>query len=86
MIRLVAIGSFFSAMVYLTDANLMIFYIEEHLNVRETDIAHMFLAMGIMGVVFQAFLLQPLVKCLGEKGLLVTSFLSGTFHNFLYCS
>jgi DHA1 family tetracycline resistance protein-like MFS transporter len=84
MIRLVAVGSFFSAMVHSMDANLVIFYIEEHLNVREKDIAYMFLAMGIMGVVFQAFLLQPLVKCLGEKGLLVTSFLSGTFHNFLY--
>jgi DHA1 family tetracycline resistance protein-like MFS transporter len=84
VIRLVAVGSFFSAMVHSTDAHLLIFYIEEHLNVRETDIAHMFLAMGIIGVVFQAFLLQPLVKCLGEKGLLVTSFLSGTFHNFLY--
>jgi MFS family permease len=84
VIRLVAIGSFFSSMVFATDANLVIFYIEDHLNVRDKDIAQMFFIMGIMGILFQAFLLQPLVKCLGEKGLLVTSFLSGTLHNFLY--
>jgi DHA1 family tetracycline resistance protein-like MFS transporter len=83
-IRLVAVGSFFSSMVFATDANLVIFYIEEHLNVRDKDIAQMFFIMGIMGILFQAFLLQPLVKCLGEKGLLVTAFLSGTLHNFLY--
>jgi Na+/melibiose symporter-like transporter len=84
VIRLVAVGSFFSAIVYSTDHSLVVFYIENHLNVRDKDIAQMFFLMGILGIVFQAFLLQPMVTCLGEKGLLVTSFLSGTLHNFLY--
>jgi DHA1 family tetracycline resistance protein-like MFS transporter len=84
VMRLVAVGSFFSSMVHSTDSNLVIFYIEEHFNVRDKDIAQMFFVMGVLGVCFQGFLLQPLVKLLGEKGLLVTSFLSGTFHNFLY--
>lgn len=84
VIRLVALGSFLSAIVYSTDVNLVIFYIENQLNVRDKDIAQMFVVMGILGVAFQAFLLQPMLKCLGEKGLLVVSFVSGTVHNLLY--
>lgn len=83
-IRLVAIASFFSSMVYSTDVNLVIFYIEEHLDVRANDIARMFFVMGVVGIVFQAVLLQPMVNTLGEKGALITSFISGTIHNFLY--
>ena len=84
VIRFVAVGSFFSSMVFATDTNLLLYYIESELNVRDKDVAQMFFVMGILGVVMQAFLLQPLTQLLGEKGLLVTSFLSGTFHNFLY--
>lgn len=83
-IRLVAVGSFFSSMVYSTDVNLVIFYIEEYLNVREQDIAFQFLVMGVVGVIIQALLLQPMLQLFGEKGLLVISFMSGTLHNFLY--
>jgi MFS transporter, DHA1 family, tetracycline resistance protein len=83
-IRLVAVGSVFSSAVFATDANLVLFYIEDQLDVRDKDIAHMFLLLGIMGVLMQAFLLQPLTHLLGEKGLLVTTFLSGTLHNMLY--
>lgn len=83
-IRLVAVGSFFSSMVYSTDVNLVVFYIEQYLNVREQDIAFQFLAMGVVGVIIQAFLLQPMLHCFGEKGLLIVSFISGTMHNLLY--
>jgi DHA1 family tetracycline resistance protein-like MFS transporter len=44
----------------------------------------MCLALGIAGMFMQGYLLQPLIQCLGEKGLLVLSFLSGTCHNLLY--
>ncbi len=84
VLQLVAIGSFLSAAVYSIDSSLVLFYIEEHLNVREGDIAVMFLVMGVLGVILQGFSLQPLVYVLGEKGLLVLTFLSGTAHNFLY--
>jgi DHA1 family tetracycline resistance protein-like MFS transporter len=82
--RLIALGSFLSAAVYATDSSLIIFYIEEHLNVNEDDLAHMFFIMGILGVILQGIGLQPLVFVLGERGLLVLSFLSGTIHNCLY--
>ena len=84
VIRLVAIGSFFSSMVYATDVNLVLFYIEDYINVRDDDIAKMFFVMGILGATFQSFLLQPLISLLGEEGLLITAFCSGTFHNALY--
>lgn len=84
VLRLVALGSFLQAAVYSTDSSLVLFYIEEQLNVREDDIAYMFFFMGVLGVVLQGIGLQPLVYCLGERGLLIVSFLSGTLHNFLY--
>jgi Na+/melibiose symporter-like transporter len=84
VLRLLAMSSFLSAAVYNTDASLVLFYIEEHLNVREDDIAVMFMWMGMFGVILQGIGLQPLVYLLGEKGLLVVSFISGTIHNWLY--
>jgi len=84
VIRMVAWASFFSSMVYAADSNLVLFYIEEYLDVREEDVAYQFLAMGIAGVVLQGFLLQPLLKCFGDKGLLIIAFCSGTTHNLLY--
>lgn len=84
VMRLLALGSFLAAAVYSTDASLVLFYIEEHLNVREDDIASMFFIMGLLGALLQGIGLQPLVYALGENGLLILSFISGTIHNFLY--
>ncbi|KAL3903582.1 MAG: hypothetical protein SGILL_010391 [Bacillariaceae sp.] len=83
-LRILTLASFLSAAVYSTDVSLVLFYIEDHLNVGDADIAQMFFVMGILGVLLQAMGIQPLVNCLGEKGLLIVSFLSGTLHNFLY--
>jgi DHA1 family tetracycline resistance protein-like MFS transporter len=84
LIRLVAAGSFFSSAVFASDATLVLYYIEDQLNVRETDLARMFFLMGIFGVVLQGGFLQPMLQCFGEKGLLVATFCSGILHNFLY--
>ncbi|VEU33343.1 unnamed protein product [Pseudo-nitzschia multistriata] len=84
VMKLLALGSFLAAAVYSTDASLILFYIEEYFDVRENDIAFMFVVHGTMGVVLQGIGLQPLVYALGEHGLLVLCFLSGTLHNFLY--
>lgn len=84
MLRMLTVGSFFSSMVFSTDATLVLFYVESHMDVRDTDVSRMFFVMGCLGVVIQAFLLRPFVRCLGEKGLLVASFVSGTLHNLLY--
>lgn len=83
-IQLLTIGSFFSAMVYAADATFIIFYIQESLDVQKADIAYMTLVLGIAGIFVQGVLLQPLIALLGEKGLLIASYMCGTFHNFLY--
>ena len=81
---ILAAGSFFSAMVYSSDKTFVVYYIEDQLNVRDGDLAKMFLIFGSVGVVVQAFLLQPLLRIVGEKQLLVIAFISGTCHNALY--
>ena len=84
VLQLVALGSFLSAAVYSIDSSLVLFYIEEHLNVREADIAIMFVVMGGIGAILQGLGLHPLVSLLGEQRLLAVTFCSGTVHNFLY--
>ena len=42
VLQLMALASFLSATVYSTYTSLVIFYIKEHLNVREADIVFMF--------------------------------------------
>ena len=83
-IRLLAIGAFLSGMVYSTDVTLCVYYFENHMHINDKDLSKMFLLMGVVGILIQAFLLKFLVSFLGEKGLLVTSFMSGTFHNLFY--
>lgn len=84
MFRLLTVAYFFSGMVFSTDRSLVIFYIEDQLNVRDHDLAVMILVMSFVAVAVQGFLIEPLLLCLGEKGLLVGSFLCGTLHNLCY--
>lgn len=85
VMRLVATGSFFSSMVYASDVTLVVYYIENQLNVSVTDLARMFLTFGLIGIVLQGGLIQPLVHAFGsEKNLLVATFLCGAVHNSLY--
>ena len=83
-IRLVAASSFLSSMVIACDTTLVIYYIEEQLNVRQEDCASMFFVVGLVGVIVQGGLMQPLVRFLGEKNLLLATFVCGILHNILY--
>lgn len=83
-IRLLTIGSFFAAMVFAADATLVIYYIEETLDVKKADIVSMTLALGVAGILIQGGLLQPLIARMGEKGVLIMAYVCGTLHNFLY--
>lgn len=83
-LQLIALGSFLAATVFNTDHTLVMFYIEEHLNVKDDDVASMFFVLGILGEIMQCFALQPLLQCMGERGLLILTFISGTIHNFIY--
>eukprot|EP00977_Amphora_coffeiformis_P029114 scaffold38855_cov191-Amphora_coffeaeformis.AAC.1 len=81
---LIAAGAFFEEMVFASDDTLVIYYLESQLNVKDSDIASMYFVMGIMGIILQGFVLQPLVRAVGEKGLLVLSFATGVLYNVLY--
>jgi Na+/melibiose symporter-like transporter len=83
---LLSLGSFCSAMVFSIDATLVIYYIEESLNVQQSDIAIMTLALGIAGILIQGCLIQPIISTLGDKGALILAYSCGTLHNFLYGS
>jgi Na+/melibiose symporter-like transporter len=85
-LQLISTGSFCSAMVFSIDATLVIYYIEETLNVQKSDIAIMTLALGIAGILIQGVLIHPIVSSIGEKGSLILAFSCGTLHNFLYGS
>ena len=85
-LQLVSLGSFCSAMVFSIDATLVIYYIENTLNVQKPDIAIMTLALGLAGILIQGVLIHPIVSTLGEKGALILAFGCGTMHNFLYGS
>jgi Na+/melibiose symporter-like transporter len=82
-IRLVSCISFFSSMGFAADATILVYYIEDELNVRQGDFASMFFVLGVFGILTQATLLQPLTRCLGEKGLLILTYCSGTLHSYL---
>lgn len=82
--RLLAAGFFFSGIVYSSDATLVIYYIEDQLDIRDKDLAFSFLFMGVIGIIIDGLLLQRLIACLGEKGMTVAAFVSGTCHNLLY--
>jgi predicted MFS family arabinose efflux permease len=85
-LQLVSLGSFCAAMVFAIDATLVIYYIEETLDIQKADIAMMSLAMGIAGILIQGGLVQPIVARLGEQGALTLAYSCGTVHNFLYGS
>jgi Na+/melibiose symporter-like transporter len=85
-LQLVSLGSLCAAMVFAIDTTLVIYYIEETLNVQKADIAIMTLALGLAGILIQGGLVQPITAKLGEKGALVLAFACGILHNFLYGS
>ncbi|GAX19754.1 hypothetical protein FisN_37Lh021 [Fistulifera solaris] len=81
---LVTIVSFLSAMVFASDATLVLYYAQERLNVHPHDFATMFLLLGVVGILVQAAFLPPLLRVMGEHALLVASCLCGAVHNLMY--
>lgn len=84
IIRLVTVASFLSSMVAASDDTLVVYYIEDELNVRDTQIAAMYFWLGVAGIVVDGILIEPLVEAMGEKRLLVCTFVTGVVYNLLY--
>jgi MFS family permease len=82
--RLVAAAAFLESMVFAGDSTLFIYYVEDRLDMRDNDIARIFIVVGIVGCLLQGGALQPLVRVLGEKKVLLCAFTAAATHNFLF--
>jgi MFS transporter, DHA1 family, tetracycline resistance protein len=82
--RLVAAASFLESMVFAGDSTLFIYYVEDRLDMRDSDIARIFIVVGMVGCLLQGGALQPLVQVLGEKKLLLCAFAAAATHNFFF--
>ena len=81
---LLAGASFLNQAVLASDYTLLFYYIQNELNVNDHDISKMFLMAGALGLVLQGVAIQPLVQCMGEANVLVTTFLCGAVQNLVY--
>ena len=81
---LLTTGAFVSKMAFSADVTLFFFYAENNLGVTDTDVANMMFVTGLLGALVQGVLLKYLISLLGERGLLLASFVSGTIHNVIY--
>lgn len=82
--RLIGLLAFFTGMVTAGDQILLIYYLEDQLAFNAKDVSLMFLTIGVMGVFVQVVVLNHLNKAVGEKMVLVVSFVSGVITNLLY--
>jgi Na+/melibiose symporter-like transporter len=84
ILRLLALLAFFSGMATSGDQTLLLYYVDSVLHFDGTDIAIMFLLVGVTTVVAQTILLPPLHQGLGDRGLLLLCFGTAVFSNILY--
>ena len=83
-ICLLSLANVLSAMVFASDVTLVIYYIQEKFQVSPSDMAGMFFALGIAGMIVQGVLLHPMIALWGENRTLILSFACGCLHNLLY--
>ena len=82
--RKVAFLAFFSGLALSGDRGLLIYYLQDRLSFGNKDIAIVFLIAGLLGIVVQGCLLNPLTRNIGEKNIVVLSFIFGAVHNVMY--
>jgi len=84
LFRMVSALAFFSGMAINADQTLVVYYVEDRLAFNDSDIALMFVLIGVMGIFVQAVLLKPFNDCLGEKMVVATAFAFGAIQNAMY--
>jgi MFS transporter, DHA1 family, tetracycline resistance protein len=83
-IRLLACLAFFSGTVTSGNQTLLFYYLEERLLFTDTDVAMMLAMIGILGIFVQSLVLKVLNDAVGERKVIIISFLAGAIHNVLY--
>jgi len=84
VIRLIALASFLSSLVFAADATLLVYYLEEHLGVNAKQLATMFIVLAVSGIAVQGGMLQWLINRMGDHKVLLYSFICGAVHNGIY--
>jgi DHA1 family tetracycline resistance protein-like MFS transporter len=84
LFQLLSALAFFSGMSASADQTLLIYYAEDYLSFNDHDVAVLFMLMGVLGIIVQGFCLKALTDCLGERTVVVISFVSGAIKNAMY--
>lgn len=83
-IRTVGLLAFFSGMSSSGDRMLLIYYAEDRIGFKDKDIASLFMIMGIGDIIALGCLLKLLNDWIGEKYVIIVSFIAGLIHNTIY--
>lgn len=84
LFRLLSALAFFSGCIGSADHTLFLYYVEENFGFNDSDIATLFLIIGIMGIFVQTVILKPFNSLVGERRVVIVSFLVGSLCNYLY--
>ena len=84
LFRLLSALAFFSGCIGSADHTLFLYYVEENFGFNDSDIATLFLIIGIMGIFVQTVILKPFNSLVGERRVFIVSFLVGSLCNYLY--
>lgn len=63
---------------------LLIYYAEDRIGFKDKDIASLFMIMGIGDIIALGCLLKLLNDWIGEKYVIIVSFIAGLIHNTIY--
>jgi DHA1 family tetracycline resistance protein-like MFS transporter len=83
-IRSLTMLAFFSGLSTAGDQTLLLYYAESEIKFNDRDVAVLFMIIGIVGLFMQGFLLKPMNDCMGEKKIVILSFIAGIAHNTVY--
>ena len=84
LLRLLSALAFFSGMSSSADQTLFVYYVEERLEFNDRDIAVLFGIIGLQGIIVQGLVLKPFTDWIGERYVVVVSFICGAVTNTLY--
>lgn len=84
LFRLLSALAFFSGCVSTADHALFLYYVEENFGFNDSDIATLFMIIGIMGIFVQMVILKPFNSLVGERRVVIASFLVGALCNYIY--
>lgn len=84
MFRRLTVLASVSSMLISVDQSLLLYYVEDQLGLNDSDVANLYVILGILGILVQGFFLKLLKDRVGERLVLLVAFFAGVVHNILY--